>query len=84
MTNFLFEPLSPEHKYVSYKITPRSQNAHAYVNAAFSAKISADNFVASDVRIAYGGISGDFFIPTELENAIVSILSQFLKILTNL
>ncbi len=31
--------LNPEsHVFKSYKITPRSQNAHAYVNAAFLVK----------------------------------------------
>jgi len=75
--------MSLEHRYVSYKITPRSDNAHAYVNAAFSAKVSANNFVASEVRIAYGGISADFFVATELENAIVSACLKIIKIELN-
>ena len=45
----------------SYKITPRSQNAHAYVNAAFLAKIGAPDFAFQEVpRIVYGGISASF------------------------
>ena len=55
----------------SYKITPRSQNAHAYVNAAFLFDIDPITFISqSTPRIVYGGISGDFDHATEAEAAL--------------
>ncbi|CAG9813286.1 unnamed protein product [Phaedon cochleariae] len=46
------------HKYGSYKIMPRSQNAHAIVNAGFLIKLN--NNIVEWARIVYGGINGHF------------------------
>lgn len=46
---------------LTYKIMPRSQNAHAYVNAGFRASIDPESYkVLSQPSIVYGGISGQF------------------------
>lgn len=44
----------------SFKIAPRGQNAHAYVNAAFLAKVDGAFKVTEQPRIVYGGVSGSF------------------------
>ena len=51
-----------EWKFRSYKIMPRSSNAHAYVNAGFLALVdTADNFkIISKPRIVFGGINPGF------------------------
>ena len=36
---FEFPAVTAEHKFACYKIAHRSDNAHAYVNAAFLAKV---------------------------------------------
>lgn len=53
---------SQEWKFRSYKIMPRSSNAHAYVNAGFLALIDAgDNFrIIAKPRIIFGGINPGF------------------------
>ena len=51
-----------EWKFRSYKIMPRSSNAHAYVNAGFLAFVdTADNFkIIAKPRIVFGGINPGF------------------------
>ena len=58
----------------SFKTTPRSQNAHAYVTAAFSAKVaspSSDLTVEERPFLAYGGISGGFVRAANTERFLV-------------
>ncbi|CAH0726812.1 unnamed protein product, partial [Brenthis ino] len=55
----LLPPLSKEHNVVTFKIMPRTQNAHAIVNAGFNYKLNDDNTVL-DCRIVYGGLSPSF------------------------
>nr|XP_039264202.1 indole-3-acetaldehyde oxidase-like [Styela clava] len=50
---------------MSYKVMPRSQNAHAYVNAAFSAVVTGNKL--SKPVLVYGGISKSFFHATATE-----------------
>lgn len=40
----------------TYKVMPRAQNAHAYVNAGFVAKVDKSTMTVEIVRIVYGGI----------------------------
>lgn len=50
---------------------PRSQNAHAIVNAGFKYKIKdADNTVV-DARIVFGGISATFIRASETEKYLI-------------
>ncbi|XP_039281010.1 indole-3-acetaldehyde oxidase [Nilaparvata lugens] len=53
--------------FTSYKITPREQNAHAYVNAGFRFKLNKrDKFRVIDTpRIVLGGINPHFITPRE-------------------
>ncbi|CAH1116797.1 unnamed protein product [Phaedon cochleariae] len=56
------------HKYLTYKIMPRAQNAHAMVNAGFLIKF--ENDVVQDARIVYGGINPQFVHAKLTENAL--------------
>ncbi|XP_058054256.1 uncharacterized protein LOC131205951 [Anopheles bellator] len=55
----------------SFKIMPRSQNAHAYVNGAFLAKLSTDQLTVESIRICFGGINPDFTHATQTETLLV-------------
>uniref|UniRef100_H2YPE4 FAD-binding PCMH-type domain-containing protein n=1 Tax=Ciona savignyi TaxID=51511 RepID=H2YPE4_CIOSA len=52
--------------FVSYKIMPRSQNAHAYVNAAFYAEM-VNGKPTGELRLVFGGIRPDFARATDTE-----------------
>ncbi|XP_049545874.1 xanthine dehydrogenase-like isoform X1 [Anopheles darlingi] len=56
-----------QYVYRSFKIMPRSQNAHAYVNGAFLAKMAADNVTVESIRICFGGINPEFTHATGTE-----------------
>ncbi|KAJ6642124.1 Indole-3-acetaldehyde oxidase [Pseudolycoriella hygida] len=58
-----------EFTFRSYKIMPRAQNAHAYVNAAFLLKMSGGK--VSSARICFGGISPTFIHATSTENLLI-------------
>ncbi|KAF6204371.1 hypothetical protein GE061_002712 [Apolygus lucorum] len=52
----------------SYKIMPRAQNAHAYVNAGFLFKLDKSNFtVMEKPNIVFGGISSKFVHASKTE-----------------
>ncbi|XP_064547330.1 uncharacterized protein LOC135434622 isoform X2 [Drosophila montana] len=65
-------PAYPKDKYIyeSYKIMPRAQNAHAYVNAAFLLELDAGSKV-KNARICFGGIRPDFVHATAIEQLLV-------------
>ncbi|XP_016926117.4 uncharacterized protein AOX4 [Drosophila suzukii] len=65
-------PSYPKDKYIydSYKIMPRAQNAHAYVNAAFLIELDSDSKVKS-ARVCFGGIRPDFTHATDIEELMV-------------
>lgn len=58
-----------EWKFRSFKIMPRSTNAHAYVNAGFMALVdTSDNFkIIEKPRIVFGGIASTFVHATATE-----------------
>ncbi|XP_017150611.1 abscisic-aldehyde oxidase-like [Drosophila miranda] len=62
----------PKNKYIydSYKIMPRAQNAHAYVNAAFLLELDSASKV-QNARICFGGIRPDFVHATAIEQLMV-------------
>ncbi|XP_053674936.1 aldehyde oxidase 3-like [Anopheles nili] len=68
--NLLLYPLDPAHYVLrTYKIMPRAQNAHAYVNAVFLLQ-----FQTSELRtasICYGGITPGFTHAVQLESFLV-------------
>nr|XP_058949586.1 xanthine dehydrogenase/oxidase-like isoform X1 [Pocillopora verrucosa] len=55
----------------TYKVMPRSQNAHAYVNAGFVAKVDKSTMTLSAVRIVYGGIEPHAMHPFKTESFLV-------------
>lgn len=57
--NVVLPSIGSEFIFRSYKVSVRIQNAHAYVNAGFSFRLSKDGKVVSS-RICYGGISPSF------------------------
>ncbi|KAL5273166.1 hypothetical protein ACFFRR_000119 [Megaselia abdita] len=71
----------------SYKITPRMQNSHALVNAAFLLKISSKGLIES-ARIVFGNISSSFIRANATEKLLQSKPlpkdSQILQIITSL
>ncbi|XP_072949588.1 xanthine dehydrogenase/oxidase-like [Epargyreus clarus] len=67
LLNILLPPLNKIIKVVTYKIMPRSQNAHAIVNSGYLYHLDKDNKVIA-CRIAYGGLSPTFTRATRTEN----------------
>ncbi|RVE48202.1 hypothetical protein evm_007156 [Chilo suppressalis] len=63
--NILLPPLNNEYSLVTFKIMPRSQNAHAIVNTGFLYKLS--NNIVLDSRLVFGGLSPAFTRATETE-----------------
>ncbi|RZF35840.1 hypothetical protein LSTR_LSTR008946 [Laodelphax striatellus] len=61
---------SPNYYFKTYKVMPRAQNAHAYVNAGFLFKLhDKDKFrVLERPRIVIGGINPDFFHAVKTED----------------
>ncbi|XP_073819307.1 uncharacterized protein [Musca autumnalis] len=60
-------PAYPKEKFIfkSYKIMPRAQNAHAYVNAAFLLELEPKTDKVLTSRICFGGIRPNFVhVPT--------------------
>lgn len=59
LLNVVLPPLDPkEYIYRSFKVMPRAQNAHAYVNGAFLVKTEGSSIVSSN--ICFGGINPQF------------------------
>ncbi|XP_075977021.1 uncharacterized protein LOC142977165 [Anticarsia gemmatalis] len=89
ITRVKLPPLSHNYEFVSFKIMPRAQNAHAQVNAGFLYKFDAHKHdVVKSARIVIGGISGHFVHAKETEKFLHmkkiftnEVLQQSLKIL---
>ncbi|KAJ8719331.1 hypothetical protein PYW08_011506 [Mythimna loreyi] len=62
--NVMLPPLNKQYKLVTFKIMPRSQNAHAIVHSGFLFKLTPDNYVLQ-TRIVFGGLSPSFIRATE-------------------
>ncbi|CAK8698330.1 uncharacterized protein LOC143448853 [Clavelina lepadiformis] len=73
-------------KMKTYKVMPRSQNAHAYVNAAFFAELSEDQSQILQFTAVFGGISPTFARAVKTEEFLKgkSIVSETLKDALNL
>ena len=54
--SFTLPALSKDHAIKTYKIMPRSRNAHAYINAGFCAKLDSANKIVEKPNIIFGGI----------------------------
>ncbi|XP_012545633.1 LOW QUALITY PROTEIN: uncharacterized protein LOC101738607 [Bombyx mori] len=57
--HILLPPLTDQHRLVTFKVMPRSQSAHAIVNAAYLYKLNSNGTVI-ECRISYGGLSSQF------------------------
>lgn len=66
--SIILSALSEEYEYRSYKIMPRSQNAHAAVNAAFLFKLDGSGKVLEKPNIIMGGINKNFLHASKTEN----------------
>ncbi|XP_063894594.1 xanthine dehydrogenase [Helicoverpa armigera] len=71
IVNVMLPPLSPNSKLKTYKIMPRSQNAHAVVNAGFLFKFKANAKTLDEATIVYGSISSTFIHAANTEAALV-------------
>ncbi|KAJ8719472.1 hypothetical protein PYW08_011647 [Mythimna loreyi] len=60
IVNVMLPPLSTNCKLKTYKIMPRSQNAHAVVNAGFLFKFKTNSKFLETATIVYGSISAKF------------------------
>ncbi|XP_047533997.1 xanthine dehydrogenase/oxidase-like isoform X1 [Vanessa atalanta] len=88
--NVLLPPLNTAYKLVTYKVSAKSRNAHAIVNAAFLYKLNEDDNKVLKSRIVFGGLSSNFSRATKTENFIIgkmlfnnNILQQTIKILSD-
>ncbi|XP_045484579.1 xanthine dehydrogenase 1-like isoform X1 [Pieris rapae] len=97
LLNVLLPPLNSDFtKIVTYKIMPRSQNAHAVVHAGYLYKFGPNNRLL-DCRIAYGGLSTGFHRAFRTEKYLIgknlftnetlqgslSILNQEMQVVAN-
>lgn len=66
-------PPLPPNKFVyrSFKIMPRAQNAHAFVNAGFLLEFNDTHDKVTSARICYGGIKPEFTHATATEKLII-------------
>ncbi|XP_064292368.1 uncharacterized protein LOC128674487 [Plodia interpunctella] len=72
ITHILLPPLSHCCSVKTYKIMPRSQNAHAVVNAGFMFRFRHNSNLLEKVSIVYGSISPKFVHAVKTEAALVS------------
>uniref|UniRef100_A0A0A9YL90 Indole-3-acetaldehyde oxidase n=1 Tax=Lygus hesperus TaxID=30085 RepID=A0A0A9YL90_LYGHE len=69
ITKIVFPALpSNQFRFQTFKIMPRAQNVHAYVNAGFLFQIDGNYRTISKPRIVYGGIASNFVHASETEN----------------
>ncbi|XP_055707343.1 uncharacterized protein LOC129804238 isoform X2 [Phlebotomus papatasi] len=68
-------PPLPADKYElrTFKITPRAQNAHAYVNAGFLFEFTSGRDKVQSARICYGGINPKFIRATASERILSGV-----------
>ncbi|KAI8484808.1 hypothetical protein Bbelb_374050 [Branchiostoma belcheri] len=66
-------PASPDEIFQTYKVAPRSQNAHAYVNAGFRMSVDRQNgsVVTAKPAIVFGGVNKDLVHASATEDFIV-------------
>ena len=65
VTGVEFPALSSDHVVRTFKVMPRSSNAHAYVNAGFCARVDRGHAhrIVDTPTIVFGGISSSFVRP---------------------
>ncbi|XP_053686622.1 xanthine dehydrogenase/oxidase-like [Sabethes cyaneus] len=69
--NVILPQLDPvTYKFRTFKIMPRAQNAHAYVNGAFLFKFSSNKTTVDSAAICFGGINPELTHATQAEKYI--------------
>ncbi|XP_063618136.1 xanthine dehydrogenase/oxidase-like [Cydia splendana] len=71
ITEIRIPPYSHNYRFVSFKIMPRGQSAHAQVNAAFLYEFHNDGETVRSARIVIGGISATFVHASLTEEYVV-------------
>nr|QIJ45704.1 aldehyde oxidase [Glyphodes pyloalis] len=71
IVNVLLPPLSKCCSFKSYKIMPRSQNAHAVVNAGFLFKFQQNTNLLEKATLTFGSISPNFIHAAKTEALLV-------------
>ncbi|XP_061707826.1 uncharacterized protein LOC133518213 [Cydia pomonella] len=71
ITEIRIPPYSHNYRFVSFKIMPRGQSAHAQVNAAFLYEFHHDGETVRSARIVIGGISATFVHASHTEEYVV-------------
>ncbi|KAL9699930.1 hypothetical protein quinque_003371 [Culex quinquefasciatus] len=67
--NVVFPPLNAnEFEFRSFKVMPRAQSVHAYVNAAFLFEFNADKSLVTSASLCFGGINSTFIHASNTEN----------------
>lgn len=69
--NILLPPLTADYRLVTFKIMPRSQNAHALVNAGFLYKLRGSENKVKQARMVFGGLSPNFIRATNTERCLL-------------
>ncbi|XP_073945780.1 xanthine dehydrogenase-like [Choristoneura fumiferana] len=69
--NIMLPPLSKCCSVKTYKIMPRSQNAHAVVNAGFMFKFKRDTTIIEKVSLIFGSISASFIHASKTEALLI-------------
>ncbi|CAG5043721.1 unnamed protein product [Parnassius apollo] len=69
--NVLLPPISKYCLVKTFKIMPRSQNAHAIVNAGFMFNFEINSSIIKQVKIVYGGIAANFVHAQKTEEILV-------------
>ncbi|KAL1373969.1 hypothetical protein pipiens_005053 [Culex pipiens pipiens] len=89
--NVVLPPLDPKvFVFRSFKIMPRAQNAHAYVNGAFMIKYNANKASVKSASLCFGGINPKFTHATQTEKFLAGknlfsndVFQRALKTLSN-
>ncbi|KAF9421455.1 hypothetical protein HW555_002670 [Spodoptera exigua] len=71
ITQIKLRPLSRHYELVTYKITPREQNAQADVNSAFLLKFNSHTHLVEEASIVYGNINPSFTHAYETERFLI-------------
>ncbi|CAD0197572.1 unnamed protein product [Chrysodeixis includens] len=68
--NVMIPPLNNTYRIKTFKVMPRSQNAHAVVNSGFLYKLTPENVVVH-ARIVFGGLSPSFIRASATERFLI-------------
>ncbi|XP_026741864.1 xanthine dehydrogenase-like [Trichoplusia ni] len=68
--NVMLPPLNKTYRLTTFKVMPRSQNAHAIVNSGFLYKLTPEN-IAVQARIVFGGLSPSFVRASSTERFLI-------------